>query len=67
MNASTTDLAESPSRCPNSPSPYRFFTILEHFLYRLPGELYKGMPMVVLIAAVFLLLSLTRQRELDAR
>jgi len=43
-----------------------FFTILEHFLYRLPGELYKGMPMVVLIATVFLFLSLTRQRELDA-
>jgi LPS export ABC transporter permease LptF/LPS export ABC transporter permease LptG len=41
-------------------------TILEHFLYRLPGELYKGLPMIVLIATVFLFLSLTRQRELDA-
>ncbi len=43
-----------------------FLTILEHFLYRLPGEFYKGLPMVVLIATVFLFLSLTRQRELDA-
>jgi LPS export ABC transporter permease LptG/LPS export ABC transporter permease LptF len=41
-------------------------TILEHFAYRLPGELYKGLPMIVLIATVFLFLSLTRQRELDA-
>ncbi len=43
-----------------------FTTILEHFLYRMPGELYKGLPMIVLIATVFLFLSLTRQRELDA-
>ena len=43
-----------------------FPTILEHFLYRMPGELYKGLPMIVLIATVFLFLSLTRQRELDA-
>jgi lipopolysaccharide export system permease protein len=43
-----------------------FATILEHFAYRLPGELYKGLPMIVLIATVFLFLSLTRQRELDA-
>ncbi len=43
-----------------------FTTILEHFVYRLPGELYKGLPMIVLIATVFLFLSLTRRRELDA-
>jgi LPS export ABC transporter permease LptG/LPS export ABC transporter permease LptF len=43
-----------------------FTTILEHFAYRLPGELYKGLPMIVLIATVFLFLSLTRERELDA-
>jgi LPS export ABC transporter permease LptF/LPS export ABC transporter permease LptG len=43
-----------------------FTTIVEHFVYRLPGELYKGLPMIVLIATVFLFLSLTRQRELDA-
>jgi len=43
-----------------------FTTILEHFLYRMPSELYKGLPMIVLIATVFMFLSLTRQRELDA-
>ncbi len=43
-----------------------FVYILQHFAYRLPGELYKGLPMIVLIATVFLFLSLTRQRELDA-
>jgi LPS export ABC transporter permease LptF/LPS export ABC transporter permease LptG len=43
-----------------------FTTILEHFLYRMPGEIYKGLPIIVLIATVFLFLSLTRQRELDA-
>jgi LPS export ABC transporter permease LptG/LPS export ABC transporter permease LptF len=43
-----------------------FAIILEHFLYRMPGQLYKGLPMIVLIATVFLFLSLTRQRELDA-
>lgn len=41
-------------------------TILEHFVYQLPGELYKGLPLIVLISTVFLFLSLTRQRELDA-
>ena len=41
-------------------------TILEHFVYQLPGELYKGLPLIVLISTVFLFLSLTRQREMDA-
>jgi lipopolysaccharide export LptBFGC system permease protein LptF len=36
-----------------------FTIILEHFLYRMPGELYKGLPLIVLIATVFLFLSLT--------
>jgi lipopolysaccharide export system permease protein len=40
--------------------------ILLHFAYNLPPELYKGLPLIVLIATVFLFLSLTRQRELDA-
>ncbi len=43
-----------------------FIYILQHFAYRLPAELYKGLPMIVLIATVFLFLTLTRQRELDA-
>jgi lipopolysaccharide export system permease protein len=40
--------------------------IAQHFLYLLPRELYKGLPLIVLVATVFLFLSLTRQRELDA-
>jgi LPS export ABC transporter permease LptG/LPS export ABC transporter permease LptF len=43
-----------------------FVYILQHFLYRLPGALYDGLPIVVLIATVFLFLSLTRAHELDA-
>ena len=44
------------------PLPY----IVQHFVFRLPGSLYTGLPVIVLIATVFLFLSLTRQRELDA-
>jgi LPS export ABC transporter permease LptG/LPS export ABC transporter permease LptF len=40
--------------------------ILQHFAYNMPGELYKGLPLMVLISTVFLFLSLTRQRELEA-
>jgi LPS export ABC transporter permease LptF/LPS export ABC transporter permease LptG len=58
------DLLQTLDRFLRSKPP--LFTILEHFVYRLPGELYKGLPMIVLIATVFLFLSLTRQRELDA-
>ena len=43
-----------------------FTYILQHFAYRLPGALYDGLPIVVLMATVFLFLSLTRQHELDA-
>ena len=43
-----------------------FLYILQHFLYRLPGALYDGLPIVVLIATLFLFLSLTRAHELDA-
>ena len=40
--------------------------ILQHFALHWPNELYKGLPLIVLIATVFLFLSLTRQHELDA-
>jgi len=43
-----------------------FLVILQHFAYRLPAILYQGLPLIILIATVFLFLSLTRQRELDA-
>lgn len=42
------------------------FLILQHFALHWPNELYKGLPLIVLIATVFLFLSLTRQHELDA-
>jgi len=40
--------------------------ILEHFVYRAPAELYKGLPLIVLVATIFLFLSLARQHELTA-
>jgi lipopolysaccharide export system permease protein len=40
--------------------------ILQHFAYNMPGEVYKGLPLIVLISTVFLFLSLARHRELDA-
>lgn len=40
--------------------------ILEHFLYRLPPNLYQGLPLVVLVATIFLFLTLTRHHELTA-
>jgi LPS export ABC transporter permease LptG/LPS export ABC transporter permease LptF len=43
-----------------------FLYILQHLLYRLPGSLYEGLPIIVLVSTVFLFLTLTQQRELDA-
>ncbi|MBI4611918.1 MAG: LPS export ABC transporter permease LptG [Candidatus Rokubacteria bacterium] len=40
--------------------------IVEHLLYRLPAELYKGLPVVILVATIFLFLSLARAHELTA-
>ncbi|HET8578998.1 MAG TPA: LPS export ABC transporter permease LptG [Methylomirabilota bacterium] len=58
------DLLQTLDRFLRVKPPFTF--ILQHFAYRLPAELYKGLPMIVLIATVFLFLTLTRQRELDA-
>ncbi|HTY76483.1 MAG TPA: LPS export ABC transporter permease LptG [Candidatus Bathyarchaeia archaeon] len=43
-----------------------FLYILQHLFYRLPGSLYDGLPIIVLISTVLLFLTLTQQRELDA-
>ena len=43
-----------------------FVYIVQHFVFRLPGALYDGLPIVVLVATVFLFLALTRAHELDA-
>lgn len=43
-----------------------FVYILEHFLYRLPEALHDGLPVVVLVATIFLFLALSRFHELTA-
>jgi lipopolysaccharide export system permease protein len=40
--------------------------IVEHFVYRLPAALQEGMPIVMLVATVFLFLALNRHHELTA-
>ena len=40
--------------------------ILEHFVYRLPAALYEGLPVVMLVATIFLFLALGRYHELTA-
>ena len=40
--------------------------ILEHFVYRLPAWLHDGLPIVMLVATIFLFLTLTRYQELTA-
>lgn len=39
---------------------------LEYVLYRIPKELYQGLPAVTLVATIFLFLSLARHHELTA-
>jgi len=58
------DLLQSLDRFLRTKPPWIY--IAQHFLYLFPRELYKGLPLIVLVATVFLFLSLTRQRELDA-
>jgi LPS export ABC transporter permease LptG len=43
-----------------------FIYILEHFLYRLPAALHDGLPVVMLVATIFLFLALSRFHELTA-
>lgn len=40
--------------------------IVEHFVYRLPIALHDGLPVVILVATIFLFLSLSRFHELTA-
>ena len=58
------DLIQSLDRFLRAKPPWAY--IAQHFLYLVPRELYKGLPLIVLVATVFLFVSLTRQRELDA-
>ena len=58
------DLIQNLDRFLRAKPPWSY--IAQHFLYLVPRELYKGLPLIVLVATVFLFISLTRQRELDA-
>lgn len=40
--------------------------ILEHFVYRLPPALHDGFPVIMLVATIFLFLTLSRSHELTA-
>src|SRR3989441_2937994 len=40
--------------------------IFAHFLYRLPAALHEGLPVVMLVATIFLFLTLSRYHEVTA-
>jgi len=58
------DLAQTLDRFLRVKPPLGY--ILEHFAYRLPAWLHDGLPIVMLVATIFLFLTLTRYQELTA-
>jgi lipopolysaccharide export system permease protein len=40
--------------------------ILQHFVYRIPADVHNGLPVIVLVATIFLFLTLNRHHELTA-
>jgi LPS export ABC transporter permease LptG len=58
------DLGETLNRFLRIKPPLAY--IIEHFLYRLPSALHQGLPVVMLVATIFLFLSLSRFHELTA-
>ena len=58
------DLVQSLDRFLRAKPPWVY--IAQHFLYLAPRAPYKAPPPIVLVATVFLFISLSRQRELDA-
>ena len=58
------DLAQTLDRFLRTKPPLGY--ILEHFVYRLPAWLHDGLPIVMLVATIFLFLTLTRNHELTA-
>jgi len=58
------DLAQTLDRFLRMKPPLIF--ILEHFVYRLPAWLHDGLPIVMLVATIFLFLTLSRYHELTA-
>jgi LPS export ABC transporter permease LptG len=43
-----------------------FIYVVEHFVYRVPAALHDGLPVVMLVATIFLFLALARYHELTA-
>ena len=58
------DLAQTLDRFLRVKPPLAY--IFEHFVYRLPAWLHDGLPIVMLVATIFLFLTLTRYQELTA-
>ena len=58
------DLLQTMDRYLRAKPPLAY--IVEHFVYRIPAALYDGMPIVVLVATIFLFLTLNRHHELTA-
>jgi lipopolysaccharide export system permease protein len=58
------DLAQTLDRFLRAKPPLAY--VLEHFAYRLPAWLHDGLPIVMLVATIFLFLTLTRYHELTA-
>ena len=58
------DLGETLNRYLRVKPPMGY--ILEHFMYRLPAALHQGLPVIMLVATIFLFLSLSRFHELTA-
>jgi len=58
------DLLQTLDRYLRAKPPLSF--IIEHFLYRVPAALHEGLPVVMLVATIFLFLALSRYHELTA-
>jgi lipopolysaccharide export system permease protein len=58
------DLLQTLDRYVRSKPPLVY--IFQHFVYRLPGALHDGLPVVMLVATIFLYLALSRYHELTA-
>jgi lipopolysaccharide export system permease protein len=58
------DLGDTLNRYLRAKPPLTY--ILEHFVYRLPAALHQGLPVIMLVATIFLFLSLSRFHELTA-
>jgi len=58
------DLIQTLDRFLRVKPPLRY--IVEHFVFRLPAFLHEGLPVIMLVATIFLFLTLSRYHELTA-